>query len=1278
MVKKSLIWLYSATTWLLWMVVIVVASIVLGLRFFVLPNIQQYKDDIAQHISAAAGQKIAIGDIRASWDGLHPHLDLRQVVLHDAHDRPALTLDHVETSLSWLSLALAEPRLSSLVIHQPQLTVRREADGTVYVAGISMSGPARPEFPNWLLRQSSIVIFDASVLWQDDLRRAPPLALHKLDLHLANPPWERLIGRHRFGLRATPSIGAAKPIVIRGNLLGKDVSHPERWRGTVYARLEGTDIAVWKQWVSYPFDLHQGTGAAQAWLDFSNGRADKLVADVVLSNVVTRLGAKAPETALRNLSGRLTWSRLADGQELRAERLRLAAAGLQMQDGNLRVRNRQVNGQPRVEGSIQLADIGLEQLAGFAAHLPISAETLQTLMEIAPKGRLQQFALDWSGTPTAIQNFSLNTRFSNLAMTAYRNLPGFSGLSGNLEADQAGGKLNLNSVQAQLDLKGILRQPIPADKLSGLATWKKRDGQLEVKLTNFAIASPHISGNFSASYQHAGKGRGIIDLTGKFGRADSRYAPFYYPLVLSQSTLHWLDTSILGGRGENVNVIVKGDLDDFPWDKSSKGLFQISADISDGTLDYATGWPKIEGVKLGLLFRGNRMELNATQGRLFGNRISKAKVVIPVLDAEHPVLEITGEVQSPAQELVRFVNNSPVLDYIDRFTEHVQASGTGKLLLGMRIPLDTDGVGSKVKGSYALVNGSLGTGTDMPQLEQINGRLDFTESGILADNVRAQVQGNPLQFSLQNNAAGQLRVTAQGRIDDDGLRRLSSHPLLKKVHGSTFWTADIQLLKDSASVLVKSPLTGMALALPPPFGKSPEKTVALQVELKPQTGGQKLIGIGYGNLAGALLLRAPRNGRMQIERGEISLGDNTAKLPEQPGIALRGRLDYLDWEQWQGLSETSGGGSSGDDTGIASADLSIGALDAFGRRISDLKLRARANSNGWVANLASREITGDATWAREGNGKVVARLKSLLTPPPAPAKLSEAAPSAGRPQQYPELDVVAEDFEYKQKKLGRLELLASEQGANWKIDRLLLSNPDSTLSVDGEWRNWRQRPNTRVNLHWDVKDVGKTLDRYGYADIIQRGEANLRGQLQWPGSPHEFTVTSLDGNLKLDASDGQFLKIKPGVGRLFSLVSLQSLPRRLLLDFRDVFSTGFGFNKISGDVRIDNGVMKTDNFVMEGAPATVAIRGETDLQRETQNLHIKVTPSLSDSLSLAALAGGPAVGAAAYIAQKVLKDPLSKIVSYEYDITGTWDDPQEGKASKEKAGSATTPFPVGK
>ncbi len=1275
MVKKSLVWLYSVATYLLWAAVIVVAGVVLLLRYFLLPHANDFREDIARHISTVAGQRVTIGEIRAGWEGMHPYFDIYRVSLYDAQHRPALQLDHVEATLSWLSLPLAEPRLSTLVVHQPQLTVRRETDGTIYVAGISMSGPSRPELPNWLLRQSQFDVVDASVLWQDSLRNAPPLTLEKLSLTISSPAWEGLLGHHRFGLRATPSAAASSPIDIRGNVWGKDISDLQGWRGTIYAKLEGTDVAAWRTWLNFPVELSQAFGATQFWLDFSKGQARKLTADVLLAEVQMRLSVNAPETRIQSLSGRLGWQRLEDGLELRGERLRMTTVeGFGMQQGKLRVRSRLANGKELLDGEISVEDLEVEPFTQFAANLPLGQQIQDQLRGFSPKGHLQKTRFNWKGSRDGVDEYRLQSRFSRLAITPSHGVPGFSGLTGDIDATEHDGSLNVDSTSAMLDLKGILRWPIPAERISGLIKWQTGAGVTEVQIARLAITNQHLSGSLDASYRYDGVKGGYLDLNGKFGNADGHFAKFYYPLILDKSTLDWLDTSIFNGHGDNVQVVIKGYLDDFPYPDNKNGEFKVSARIDDALLDYANDWPKIEGVGLNMLFSGDRMDLSVDKGRIFGAQISKAKVSIPVLDAEHPVLQIQGEVQASAQDVLKFVDQSPVAKAIDHFTDGMNAIASGKVQLNIQVPLDNVDA-TRVQGSYTVSNATL-SGSTFPKLEQLNGKLMFSEASVSSQGATANVYGNPVRFDLETGANHFIHVMASGRMTETGLMQMIDHPLLHRVHGAADWNAEVTHRDHLTQIAARSTLTGFSASLPPPFNKNPAESLPLRLDLQQKDDKQDVVSVVLGDIVSAKFLRNPEKEGTGIERGEISFG-GSALLPLQPGVQVTGKLDHLDWDWWSEILGNSSGKQRNDSLSLTGANLEIGTLDIFGRRINQLFLKAGADADGWMSTIQSREIKGDLRWQNQGKGKVIARFKSLLVPNAAPAKMS--APDEGEKRQdYPALDIAAENFEFKDKKLGRLELLASQQGGDWNIHRLRISNPDSTLNVDGDWHNWKSRPDTRVNVDWDIDDVGKTLERFGYPGTVKGSEARLSGMLKWNGSPHEFNLQGLNGNLQLEAKRGQFLKIQPGVGRLLGVLSLQALPRRLLFDFRDLFNDGFAFDLISGTVQIDRGTMRSKDFRMEGPAAKVAISGETNLDRETLNLHVKVSPLLSDTLSLAALAGGPVAGAAAFVAQKILKDPFNKIASYEYDIMGTWDDPQEVKTSAEKKEKPVLSTPFGK
>ena len=215
-----------------------------------------------------------------------------------------------------------------------------------------------------------------------------------------------------------------------------------------------------------------------------------------------------------------------------------------------------------------------------------------------------------------------------------------------------------------------------------------------------------------------------------------------------------------------------------------------------------------------------------------------------------------------------------------------------------------------------------------------------------------------------------------------------------------------------------------------------------------------------------------------------------------------------------------------------------------------------------------------------------------------------------------------------------------------------------------------------MNLKLEVNELGKFLERIGYPGSMQRGNAKLLGKLAWDGNPQNIDYPSLSGDLSLIAEKGQFLKIDPGIGKLLGILSLQALPRRISLDFRDIFSDGFAFDTITSTAAVAKGVLQTKDFTMRGPSAQVAMSGNVDLVHETQALKVRVVPSVGDSLSVAGLVllANPITGIASFLAQRLLKDPLGQALAFEYSVTGAWADPKVEKLARETpTGAAPTP-----
>jgi uncharacterized protein YhdP len=373
-------------------------------------------------------------------------------------------------------------------------------------------------------------------------------------------------------------------------------------------------------------------------------------------------------------------------------------------------------------------------------------------------------------------------------------------------------------------------------------------------------------------------------------------------------------------------------------------------------------------------------------------------------------------------------------------------------------------------------------------------------------------------------------------------------------------------------------------------------------------------------------------------------------------VLVYGSTTAFDLDRWRGVfaggPAAAGTVAANSAQGLpVSVELKASRVDLLGKRIQNVAVRGNGDAAGWSAVVDADELAGQLSYRAEGAGRLVARLLHLGVPAASPGS---GAP-APRASELPALDIAVESFNLRGKDLGRLELLAVPEGPDWRIDKLALASEDATLDAKGRWRGG-QATDLDFSLH--ASDAGKFLGRVGYPNAVLGGKAELAGSLSWSAEPSKIDYPSLTGELRLTAEDGQFLEIDPGFGKLISLMNLQALPRRIALDFRDVFSKGFRFDRIEAASNVDHGVMDIHQFRMRGPAAEVAMSGRVDLARETQALKVRVVPSLGGSASTLVTIVNPVAGVASALAQKVLKDPLGRLFAHEFDVSGSWADPK--------------------
>ena len=1283
--------LWRALVWGFWLVYFGFVLLVLALRYSILPNIENYRGDIERIASQELGQPVSIGRIEASWAGINPDLTLFDVRIADAQGRPALAFSSVESILSWWSVPTAQLQLRLLRIDEPTLHLRRDAEGRISVAGIPLSQESSDgAVADWVLAQKRIRIAGATLVWEDEQRKAPPLVLEDLNFALDND------GRsHRFGLTALPPSDLASKIDLRGDFRGSDLDLLESWKGRVYAEIDYADLAVWRNWVDYPVALPHGRGAVRAWAGFADGGLNAVTADVSLQDVSLRLSANLPGIELDHLVGRLGAKFSDKGFEVNGRRIELLTRAQPLGKGSAREAIRiaptdfHVDWQPAAGskaagGSATANSLDLAALASLAEHLPLDVQSRQMLKEYEPRGLVSELRVAWRGDTAQLQSYSVKARFDDLARNAQGYFPGFSGLSGTVEANERGGSAIFRSQKPTIDLPSILPEPLIAlDTFSAQAKWKIGKGSIDAELSHVEFAGPEAAGTAQGTYHYTGDGPGRIDLTAALSRADGRAVWRYMPHAVNEPARHWVRDSLISGMASEVNLVLKGDLAHYPFLDKQHGQFLVTLKANDVTLDYGKGWPKITGIDADLRFEGAGMVLDVRRGMMLGAQLAKTRAEIPDFDAPVSMLLLKGRAEGPTAEFLKFIEQSPVGERIDHFTEEMQAKGNGYLDLDLVIPLEEARLGdSKTKGIYHFQANEVTVDPGLPALEQVNGTLQFSDKDLRVPEINATLFGGPLKIKGGTQSDGKVLITANGSVSVGQLRKQANLPIFDSLSGTVNYRGEVRVRKRSADLVIDSNLVGLASSLPEPFNKTAAEAMPFSFEkillpaVTPPSGApvqRDQLSASLGNAMAVQMIRRKQAEGYVAERGAIAVG-RPLQLPER-GVLFAVTGKQLDFDFWrQALlakpSRSASNAAVAQPSLISSIDLKVADVGVLGHRFHDVDLNASANAAQWQVRLASREMAGDLLWDGAGRGKLTARLKKLLVEPS--AALAQGQLDQEVVEELPALDIVADDFAVGARRFGRLELIAHNEGRVWQLDKIQLANPYGNLSGKGRWQ-FGNGNRTQLDFKIESSDVGKLLDRLGSPGAVRAGTAQLDGKIGWNGPPVDLDYATLSGEMLVEAGKGQFVKLDPGIGKLLGLLSLQSLPRRITLDFRDVFSDGFAFDSINGKVSMSNGLMRTDRLQIDGPAARVVIRGEADLQHETQRLEVNVQPDLGGGAALGVALLNPLAGVATLLAHKILQNPLNQIFGFDYLVTGKWDDPKVEKATRTNLSPSSVP-----
>jgi len=1277
--------------------VIVVCIVALTFKFWVMPNISTYSAMLEQAASQALGQPVEIGGLEADWSGFNPRVTLRDVRMTPTAGEP-LRLPRVEVLFSWLSLPLLELRLASLSLDQPHVFMHRDDHGVITLAGIAINVPGPPSpLPDWLLRQPRIMIKDAEIFWRDDQLDAPELRFSGVRVLLENR-----FGRHRFGGIAFPTAAAARKLDIRGDLKGRSLQDWSTWTGEVYARIDGARFESWGRWVPWAQQsVRGGIGDMRFWLKLDQGKLLGLSGDARLEHVAINIDPALPNLMFDRLTGRVGWAREQDAHSFFVDRLRFKTPGAALSDpASLRVNltlaeagaenleSNTISGFKRV--AVNARNLRLEALTALTGALPLPKRGHDLIQVLNPRGLVDEGVGHWAGA----DDYALKLRIRSAGLNPYLEFPGINGLSARIQATHSGGDAVIDGRDLSLTLPQIFRHELSFSQLDADADWKFDAQGMTLNFAAERIVNPDLDGSLEGrlrfdksepSNTNANtntKTNINADINAHLRRGEANAVYRYLPKVVDDDTYHWLQHSLVAGKSDDVRLTLKGPLNQFPFPNGG-GEFKVAIKMRDGVLDYAPGWPRIEAVSGMLVFQGMAMQLDADAGRILDTRLGPVKVsLLDLHDTWKEPLVIDGNVQGETRAFLDFIKRSPVHEHTGRFTEHFQAAGEGRLHLKLNIPLHQIDA-TTLAGQYVFDNNRLLPGDDLPELTQLNGSLDFTQATLQAKDIRARVLNLPVTMKIDSVVepeaeTRQVRVHLDGEIDAAELRPHLPLALAGRISGNTRWQADIGLQPVAAEVAsagnarpglsISSNLLGLNIDLPAPFGKKPEQAIQLYIS---KESGQKKIAEAteaeadawfarYGEL---MTLRAalPKSAPARVH---LRLGAGEASPPQDAGLTVSGTLRKLDLDAWRRIDFA--GSAAPSTLPLREASIAFNELRLFNRRLNDTHIKFRPSAAGWRIAMAGREITGElATIPSSAGTRVVANFKRLSWPESVPGAVK--APDIDADSLTKELlgvELKADSLVWQGRELGELHLRMSPDKLGLRMDNFLLVNPDGRLSGKGIVANHPRRP-TRLEFELESQKLDKLLDRLGMPGRVKRGSLRIVGPLGWTGGLDAFDLAKLSGELDVSLKSGQFVKIEPGAGKLLGILSLQALPRRIALDFRDIFTEGFAFDEIEGKVHLVRGSAYTKNLRMSGPAAKVRMSGVADLVQETQNLRVNIEPRLEDTLAVAgALLGGPVVGVGALIASKILQNPLGQATSFEYAITGAWADPVVTKLAR--------------
>ncbi len=1216
------------------------------------PDLAEHKARIENYLSTQAKRPVQIAHLVAEWDGWSPILRASGLRIRSRDGTfSALRLDEFIVQVNPWHLILGTLTFERFVVNRPALDVIRRRDGKFQIGDIAAGGrgDGGSGLVAWLFRQGEVRVTDGVLAWLDDASGARVMELGGINLVFRTEG-----DRHLISGGAQCRDAVCGGIRIEGTLVGDPPADAEL-QGSVRADVRALQAGrLLSALVDTGAMTMRGSGDVAVTGEFTAGRLASLGVDVRAPDLhLVRDGHVFP-----GFSGRGQWQHI----DPTRWRMTFEDAVLHTPDDELPLEGLRVD---RTESVTTVTLDGLD-IAAIAPHVRVWVETAwrDTAAALRPRGRLHDLALRVTD-----RDFPADWRFQAgvdaVGWQPTARIPGVSKLSGQLLVKADGGTLDVDTQYTTVTWPEQLEEALGWAQVSGRANWTRRDGQWAIEAENLRLVNQDLAlneGRFQISMP-ADRAGPVVTAHARLERASVAKVRRYVPQRASPKLKKWLANALVHGEVSDGTVSFNGPVKAFPF-RDGGGSFEAVARVAGGELAFHEKWPPLKNVTSEVRFHNQSLTVTGDAGRLMQSDLTRARVTIADLYTKTRTVEISGVLAAPVADLIEFLRRGPLIKRpIDL---DVAGDGTGTLELDMTLPLKALKQ-TRVAGRYQT-SGSTVTIAKHVTLSELTGSVEFTESTVQAEDLRAQLLGGAVALSVETVEPGQppvFAVAGHGRGEVGRLAPILGEGLFDHVDGWAEWSGRLLVRRGQARLDVTSDLTGIGVAVPPPLGKPAYVARALSTRVEFLGNQGQRVGVTYGEGLNGVLQLAKRAGRWQVTHGEFRLGTGRAELPEQAGLGIVVTPDVFDadpWLEWVRAQPARAAGSEPTFLDrLRRFELEVGLLRMFGRDLGTMSLRARSQDGAaWVADL-----TGTA-----GHGTVEANIKS--TPRRYALRMETLhwprAEGGGRaadtdPATFPSVAIDAEQFSFGAMRLGRLRLRAAPVPNGWRISELTAEQPAIKIAAAGDWQRHGPDQRTQIQATVDSTDLGEALQALGFGGQIADGDAHLKGEFHWDGGATAFKYEKLGGSLELVAKNGRFLKVDPGTGRILGLVNLEALTRRLALDFSDLFATGLAFDRIEGTGEIESGDLTSEGFLIIGPAVLIEAEGRVGLADEDYDLELVVAPQVGDLGVLGALLANPAAGALLFVTNKLFKKQLAKVVHTRYRVTGPWTAPEIGRAA---------------